>query len=352
IPPRNEHITTLYYCFENLSELTYGRNTVAFALNSTWKRYANINFVDEGNCSSAAHASSAVRIDGWDQVGGLVERFGKEIAGVVNGLHVSRNDALLQQSCPGVAPNVCFQWLIAHEFGHALGFYHEHLRADWDPTICNSPGVTFTRQFITPDQLADTLITGWDVNSIMEMSYCRPASGATMSASDVAGVAAIYGATSKQQGTAYVLYQGQKAVRFQNISRWLQPTDTAAANVQTFVGDWERVRFNRIGGAAADGAVHYGDEVSISDRFSRFLSGRNDFNVNMQGQRADWERWRVETIDNARYPNGSKVQVNAPLRLKNIAFNRWLGVTTSGDVLLTNATSTTELRINGNFVTR
>jgi hypothetical protein len=173
-----------------------------------------------------------------------------------------------------------------------------------------------------------------------------------MSASDVAGVAAIYGATNKQQGTAYVLYQGQKALRFQNISRWLQPTDTGAANVQTFVGDWERIRFNRIGGAAADGAVHYGDEVSISDRFSRFLSGRNDFNVNMQGQRADWERWRVETLDNGRYPNGSKVQVNAPLRLKNIAFDRWLGVTTSGDVLLTNATSTTELRINGNFVTR
>ena len=352
IPPRSEQTLTLYYCFENLSGMVYGRNTVAFALNSTWKRYANINFVDEGNCSSAAHASSAIRIDGWDRAGGMVEKFGKEIAGIPFGLHVPASEARLQESCPGVGSNVCFQAIVAHEFGHALGFYHEHLSVDWQPSQCNDFIVILQRQNADPSLLADTIITGWDVSSIMEQSYCRPISGPTLSANDAAGVAAIYGATNKQQGTAYVLYSGQKAIRFQNISRWLQPTDTGAANVQTFIGDWERVRFNRIGGAPSDGAVHYGDEVSISDRFGRFLSGRDNNDVNMMAQRGDWERWLVETIDNNRYPTGSKVQVNAPVRLRNVRWNRWLGVTSSGDVGTTNATSSSELRFNGNFVTR
>src|SRR5262245_12034685 len=42
IPARGEHSLTIYYCFENLSEMVYGRNSVAFALNNTWKKHANI----------------------------------------------------------------------------------------------------------------------------------------------------------------------------------------------------------------------------------------------------------------------------------------------------------------------
>jgi hypothetical protein len=45
------------------------------------------------------------------------------------------------------------------------------------------------------------------------------------------------------------------------------------------------------------------------------------------------------------------VYVNAPLRLRNVRWNRWLGSSSSGgDVFMTTATQASELRIQGPMV--
>jgi hypothetical protein len=45
--------------------MSYGRNTVTYALSSTWEKYANIDFVDEHSCATSPNASRAIRIFGW-----------------------------------------------------------------------------------------------------------------------------------------------------------------------------------------------------------------------------------------------------------------------------------------------
>ena len=65
--------------------------------------------------------------------------------------------------------------------------------------------------------------------------------------------------------------------------------------------------------------------------------------------RREWEVWTIETPDSGRYPNGSKVLINAPLRLRTDAHQipRRIEVSSVGDVRLTTATGSSHVRING-----
>src|SRR4051812_36893003 len=57
IAPRSEQTLTIHYCFDNLADMEMGRMSVTYALNATWHKYANINFVDDVNCVSAPDPS-------------------------------------------------------------------------------------------------------------------------------------------------------------------------------------------------------------------------------------------------------------------------------------------------------
>lgn len=353
IPPRNELLTTIPYCFEDLNAMSARRGQFRTALAATWERHANLWFADQGSCSSAPDAARAIHVNGWDRTAGQVgptgdnPLFGTQLAGRSDGMWMPRDSVTISDND--------FQVMVAHEFGHALGFWHEHTRDDWEPNATNCPNL-FVLWGLPTEQTPNTPVTALDLTSIMERGYCAGVGTPTLSTSDIAGVASIYGASCRTQGCAYVRFGDQfemNAIRFQLNRRWLQPTDGGAANTQYFVGDWERVTIFREGGSPADGVLRYGDVVGIKDRFGRWLSGRDapTNEVNMQPHFASWERWRVETIDNNRYPTGSRVYVNAPMRLRNVRWDRWLGSSSSGrDVFMTTATQASELRIQGPMV--
>ncbi len=96
----------------------------------------------------------------------------------------------------------CIENVAVHEFGHALGFYHEQMREDTERTVadlhCNlEPGFR--------DGGADTYVGPWDEESIM--SYCKvnPNYQGYLSRIDTYMVQAFYGNTPKYSNDTHIV---------------------------------------------------------------------------------------------------------------------------------------------------
>jgi hypothetical protein len=358
-PLRHEMVTNVYYCWSAASVSTQIKNLVQNAQQVSWERYVNVDMIDEGVCSSAPHAAEAIHIDGY-VAGAFTEHAGTRVRGAKMGLPYLTQAGY--QFCPGFSFEDCLTMASAHEFGHALGFGHESAREDF-PGSC--PNGNPAPHQDAPDEI-NTLITLYDASSLLDRSYCGTRIPLWLSPSDIAGAVALYGsssATCSSPGRAcrYVSYSrpspsggAQYALRYQRAqpapgtaNAWyVQPTEAGAVNVQTFVGEWERVELRPAGSYPSDGYIHYGDSVGLLDRWGRWLSARDTGDVDTRSNRDAWELWTVETTDGALYPGGSRLLVNGPFRLLSAHGNR-LTVSSSGDVKLTTATSTSEWRING-----
>ncbi len=120
------------------------REWVRLALKNSWEREARIIFVGWETCANESNPEPPPYTLGPRRPGTADENFKIQITysgQSQNPGHGSWGDymqsgILLNLHCGNQA---CIEYLAIHEFGHALGFYHEEERSDWPTNIPGCP---------------------------------------------------------------------------------------------------------------------------------------------------------------------------------------------------------------------
>ncbi|MDC0711684.1 hypothetical protein POL68_24665 [Stigmatella sp. ncwal1] len=163
-------------CWENPGNDATERAWVRSAIQSSWEANSNLRFSGWNACQAS---SMGIRIRIADE--NPSSKLGKQIDGKTNGMTLNFTFNNYKPSCKNseAKRQSCIEGNARHEFGHAIGFNHEHNRLD-TPADCTD----------TPQgSLGDYTIGGWDPDSVM--NYCT--SQRTLSTLDILAVRTLYG---------------------------------------------------------------------------------------------------------------------------------------------------------------
>ncbi|SIO26811.1 Astacin (Peptidase family M12A) [Singulisphaera sp. GP187] len=169
----------IHVSWENPSPQTeQERRWVKEAVEETWQKECGIRFV---GWDAAGSDTTGIRIRVSDEQPHC-ERLGKYLDGLKNGMVLNFNYANWCQEC-GVDRKKSIKIIAAHEFGHALGFAHEHNRDD-RPMSCQKE---------KQGSDGDFYITLYDPSSIM--NYCNETwnNNGRLSADDIYAARVLYG---------------------------------------------------------------------------------------------------------------------------------------------------------------
>ena len=165
-------------CWESLTTSTaQQRQWVRDAVARTWEAHSDVAFAGWGGCTENADGIRIQVLDARPQVVAL----GSDLDGIPNGMRLNFTYNNWSRSCQTRA-QACSEDIAVHEFGHALGFAHEHNRGDTPSTCTDAP----------EGGDGDLRVGEWDLHSVM--NYCNPANlSPDLSETDIQAVAAFYG---------------------------------------------------------------------------------------------------------------------------------------------------------------
>ncbi len=158
----------------------------------TWQANSTLTFTGWGTCTAS---SGGVRIAVADvQPHAYV---GSSIDGVAGGMVLNFAFNAWSPVCR-TQKDFCVRTIAVHEFGHAIGFFHEQSRPD-TPSWCAHDSAGAPATTIGP----------WDATSVM--NYCNPTwnNSGQLSPGDVAGVQAVYGGPQRRVKAVHVNAAGQ-----------------------------------------------------------------------------------------------------------------------------------------------